>query len=402
MNENRGWLEYSAGDMLMRYTNEKSTEMAVNTYIQRLRHSLDCDLICFTAIARIYQLHVVVLGENMIWGTAIREPNQTDQEYIDQAESVWYFFQMCLYKPGYRPNTGHAAHTSHPKSSFTPEEGAIDLTMWKDAPPLSPIHMIQHKNENNTTPPDLDQAETDNSPDTTPKPTARRSKRLQRLQPESAKTFQNVHEKPDIPAKQKETSPQTPRRSSRLKTPKNPDFHAQPSTSRNQAETSSKKQKSDPKQPSSQDSDDSSDSLDYDVATPPKSTPPKSLRKGKLPKCPKRNRDGMFKCKFCEHTSKFPSRWKIHIATHFEQRFNCPAQNCEASFKVEGDRDRHHYNYHQDPSVFKCTKCEYTTPSRKLFLHHENAHDKKLKCPKCDYFTNDKSNMNKHFRKYHA
>jgi hypothetical protein len=145
---------------------------------------------------------------------------------------------------------------------------------------------------------------------------------------------------------------------------------------------------------------DNEEELEYEVANPPGPNKLSPKVKGRFPKCPKRNVSGIFVCKFCDTKTRFPSKWKAHMATHFSKRFKCP--DCDADFSTSGDRDRHNFDTHQCKEKYKCEKCDYENPIRKQFLHHLASHNKKLKCSECDYFSNDKSNMNRHFQKHHA
>jgi hypothetical protein len=450
MNSNRGWLEYSAGEMLCRYTNDQSTERAVDKYIEKNNTNTDCDLICFTAISRMYRIHTVVLGENTVWGTAERQQNQTDADYINQADSVWYFFGQCNYKPGYRRPTA-IAHDNHPKIELDTEDCALDLSVWNPMPLLHEIRSHDAINDSDLSPPhiyleethDQDQAENiddaparntrskyqaentlpsgENSSNQAENTTRnkentsnqaekdsdtpgtkqntlqlRKSNRIRGLQPEIPENRERPPESSNADSSQDVPVQNLPRRSERLKPNQNKPPEPQPSTSKED------QQIQEPTKDEDNEDSSSSDNLDYEEATPPKKKTTKNYRKGKIPKCPKRDADGMYKCRYCTHTTKFPSRWKIHTYTHFEKRFSCNEPGCNRSFKVQGDRDRHHYNFHQDPSKLSCSQCDYSSVSRKLLLHHEKSHEKKLKCPKCHYFSNDKSNMNKHYRKNHA
>ena len=81
--------------------------------------------------------------------------------------------------------------------------------------------------------------------------------------------------------------------------------------------------------------------------------------------------------------------------------FTC--EHCDASYPVRKSLLNHKRLKHGDAKLFACQHCIYATTNKvHLEQHVRSQHDKvKEICEICDKEFSDKSNLNKHVRKFH-
>ena len=110
-----------------------------------------------------------------------------------------------------------------------------------------------------------------------------------------------------------------------------------------------------------------------------------------------------FVCQFCQQNFRQKAHMLTHVnSKHFGIRYTC--QLCDTEFVNQAGLKFHEKNKHDENfKKFECSDCAKTfTQKGALKAHFEGVHlNIHYDCTFCDYKSIDKSNLNKHNKKFH-
>ena len=105
--------------------------------------------------------------------------------------------------------------------------------------------------------------------------------------------------------------------------------------------------------------------------------------------------DRTFQCGRCR--KNFHNASQLNLHKHFHRRdrlYRCFASKCNHNYKWPQDLLRH-IKVHL-PTVHKCTKCDYSTKSKRLLHQHVNIHTDDMPFPCCGCQTRFKHAMQRY------
>ena len=115
-----------------------------------------------------------------------------------------------------------------------------------------------------------------------------------------------------------------------------------------------------------------------------------------------KNREGLFCCQQCGHTSKWKHDVKSHIlSVHEGVKYNCTSCSFKTSYSANL---RKHVKSVHDQEKFECDRCDYkASRPETLRQHAKSVHDKvKYECESCNYETSWPNHLKQHEKLVHS